>query len=139
MIRETDNPGSPIIQPMRTALIEGNRLVRNALSKRLSQYSEIELVDVRPFLPKRSDVLSPLDLNLILLGMPQHSLSSQHRLWEQVNHWTKSGISVIALTPYIDDKERDDFFAVGGTDYLLKTINSEQLVERVSQIHINSF
>lgn len=122
------------MEPVKVSLIEQNRLVRKALAKRLSLYNHIEVVDVRPYLPDNPEELTKLSPDAILLGLPQHSVSNSKMIFSQVYDWTRSNISVVALSPYIDTDDRRNFLAAGGVDYLLKTINSDQIVQVLTQI-----
>lgn len=113
-------------------LIEEHPLVRAALAQNLRMQSDIELLQVSPFLPSRPKDFLPLNPEVILIGLPLHSVASLHTLAGHVEAWSEAGIAIIVSTPYLKVEEEKLLFDSGIFAYIHKTIDAERLKKIIS-------
>jgi DNA-binding NarL/FixJ family response regulator len=118
---------------VRLLIIDEHEAVRQALTTRLSSTASIKVVaaiqDVHaPELTRRgySDVA--------ILGLKSSSDGDLSATIGTVERLTKAGTAVIILTSYADDIERELVLKAGAYRYLLKDINSPQLISEIIEV-----
>lgn len=121
------------IRPLRVAIIEEHRYVRQALVERLQASPIIELVAGLAYLPSEPDDLCRQGLHAVLIGLPQRSVTNPRVLEEFIEHWTACGIQVLVLTSFVDASERDSLLSAGASQILLKQINTPELIDRIAE------
>ncbi|PID86222.1 MAG: hypothetical protein CSB13_04085 [Chloroflexi bacterium] len=118
---------------VRLLIIDEHEAVRQALTTRLSSTASIEVVATTrdlcaPELTGRgySDVA--------LLGLKSCSDVDLDATIGTVERLTEAGTAVIVLTPFADDIERELVLHAGAYRYLLKDINSPQLISEIIEV-----
>jgi DNA-binding NarL/FixJ family response regulator len=118
---------------VRLLIIDEHDAVRQALTTRLSSTPTIEVVATA------QDINSP-DFSesgysdVTLLGLKSSSDMDLDVTIGTVERLTKAGTAVIILTPYADDIERELVLHAGACRYLLKDINSPQLISEIFEV-----
>ena len=113
-------------------LFEEHALVRAALAQNLQMQPDIQLLQVSPYLPSRPETILSLNPEVILIGLPQHSVANIQTLAGHVKVWANAGIAVIVSTPYLKAEEEKLLFEGGIFAYILKTIDAERLSTIIS-------
>ena len=114
----------------RLLIIDDREGVRQALEARLGKAPEIELIGstgssedgIRIVLEQKPDVA------LLEIKMADGTgLGACRRI-------ASSGASVIILTSYVDEAERQAAFEAGASRYVLKNIDSERLIKAIQAV-----
>lgn len=111
---------------IRVFIIEPNETVLHALATRLQFVPDIELVGTGT-LPMTVPV-QQVDLLLFGLAGYDHDLDWLSR-W--ITYFVENETAVILLTPYVDDHEKQHLLNAGARLYLLKTINTPDLITQI--------
>ena len=69
--------------------------------------------------------------DVVLLGLPCAVVGGFPVVVEQVARMITTGKIVIVLSSYADDKEREALMDAGISRYILKTINTPQLLDEI--------
>lgn len=112
-------------------IIEENRAVRAALRCLLNASRFIDVVAVAKEIgqaPLAGMVHLP---DVILLGLKGSGTRDVQQTARDVSQLTVTGLPVIVLASYSDDDERESLLNAGVSRYLLKNINSSQLIEEI--------
>lgn len=114
---------------IRLLIIDEHAAVRGALARRLGSAPRIDIVGK----VARAEELDTLQADVILLGLRSHNL----RLTEivrSVRELARGGTAVIVLTPYVTDVEQEQLLLAGARRYLLKDINTRQLMAEIEAV-----
>ncbi len=112
-------------------IIEENRAVRAALRSILSSSQFIDVVAVaRDIEQSRLEKLVK-DPDVILLGLKGSGSRDMRLTAHEISRLTRTGLPVIVLASYSDDDEREMLLQAGVCRYLLKDINSSQLIDEI--------
>ena len=121
------------MEKVRLLIIDEHEAVRQALTTRLSSTASIEVVGTAQdiYLPELT--LSGYS-DVALLGLKSSSDLDLDATIGTVERLTKAGTAVIILTSYADDMERELVLQAGAYRYLLKDINSPQLISEIIEV-----
>ncbi|MCA9969884.1 MAG: hypothetical protein KC425_06700 [Anaerolineales bacterium] len=105
--------------------------MRRALENRLRSSARIDLVAPACNLAegRRQATLSKPDV--VLLGCMGNFVDELVTLAQDIRELVKLGVMVIVLVSYSDDIEREIALHAGATRYLLKDINTPQLIAEI--------
>lgn len=128
-------------RPIKVLIIEGHPAVRDALYKRLSATPQLTILE------SVDDVASALSLldsggfamdsrslpDVIVLGLQNGTDADLLDMLHEVRRLVSHSAAVIVLAPYADEVERVLLQTVGVKRYLLKHINSQQLIREIQK------
>lgn len=118
---------------VRLLIIDEHEAVRNALATRLRSTPGIEVVaTTQSFDQKHLDALGVA--HVALYGLKSSSDADLDATIAVVEELTCRGTAVIVLTSYADDIERELLLKSGAYRYLLKNINSHQLIAEILEV-----
>lgn len=121
------------VEPSRSiVLIEEHQLVRDALARSLTNHLGFRLVQVTPYLPSRPEGVMILDPKVILIGLPQRSVTTTQTLLQHIEFWVSVGISIVILVTYIDPEEKELMVQAGVYAYVHKMIDLQKLGKVIS-------
>lgn len=114
-------------------IIDEHEAVRQALTTRLRSTASIEVVGTVQdiYVP---ELTRSGDSDVALLGLKSSSDVDLDATIGTVKRLTKAGTAVIVLTSYADDIERELVLQAGAYRYLLKDINSPQLISEIIEV-----
>ena len=118
---------------VRLLIIDEHEAVRQALATRLSSTPTIEVVAATQGIETSQNSFYGLS-DVALLGLRSSSdvdLDVTIGIVERLTEW---GTAVIILTSYADDIEREMVLHAGAYRYLLKDINSPQLISEIIEV-----
>jgi DNA-binding NarL/FixJ family response regulator len=114
-------------------IIDEHEAVRKALATRLGSAPLIEVVATKHHLEK-GQICSDQPADVALYGLRSSSDMALDATIEAVRELTDQGTAVIVLTSYADDIERELLLSSGAYRYLLKNINSNQLIAEIMEV-----
>lgn len=123
----TDNDTMPI----RVLIIDGHEAVRRALRIRLSVPAHLDVVGVSPDPATAAEQIELRQPHVIVLGLHSTSDEGLARMARAVHDMSGKASVVIVLAPYADAVERELLLNAGAKRYLLKHINSDQLIKEI--------
>ncbi len=106
--------------------------VVTALKMRLAMEKSLEVRYAGPYQP---DVLNGKTAVITLLGLAGGRHINPKQTEEIITQLISQGTAVIVLTPYINEAERELALAAGAGRYLLKTINTEELIGEITAVY----
>ena len=122
-----------MIEPSRSILlIEEHQLVRDALAQSLTAQLGFRLAQVTPYLPSRPEGVMILDPKVILIGLPQRSVTTTQTLLQHIEYWVSAGIAIVVLVTYIDPEEKELMVEAGVYAYVHKMIDVQRLGNVIS-------
>lgn len=131
--RQTGHTTSQAVKPSRSiVLIEEHQQVRNELAHSLKTQLGFRLAQVTPYLPSRPEGLMSLDPKVILIGLPQRSVTTTQTLLQHIEFWVSIGISIVVLVTYIDPEEQELMIRAGVYAYVHKMIDVKRLGKVIS-------
>lgn len=114
-------------------IIEPHTAVRRALATRLRSAKLIQEVSAVATIAEALDQITVQKPDVILLGV-RHPLTDELKpLVDQVEQLVNRGCSVVALASYADEIERETLLQAGASQYLLKTIDTPQLIQAIEK------
>lgn len=121
------------MEKVRLLIIDEHEAVRQALANRLNSTASIDVVATA------HDIDAPgLSLNefsdVTLLGLKSSTDMDLDVTVGTVERLTEAGTAVIILTPFADAIERELVLRAGAYRYLLKDINSPQLISEIIEV-----
>lgn len=122
------------MQPVNLLIIDEHTAVRRALEIRLSSSPDIRVVGTAAHLENGLALLAHHDIDVVLLGLSGSSERDLRQTVHEVQELVATQTAVIVLTSYADDIEREVVAQAGATRYLLKDINSDQLIDEISHV-----
>jgi DNA-binding NarL/FixJ family response regulator len=121
------------MEKVQLLIIDEHEAVRNALATRLSSTPTIEVVaTIHNLNQEHPDDNGSADV--ALYGLKSSSDADLDATIAVVENLTCRGTAVIILTSYADDIERELLLKSGAYRYLLKTINSNQLIAEILEV-----
>jgi DNA-binding NarL/FixJ family response regulator len=120
------------VDTIRLFIIEKNSKVRQALEARLSSSSRIEVVGTARGAAEGVRRYAELEPNIILLDAK--TAGRPKDVAEVVSDLAQQGSSIIVLTSYSYEAEREAALDSGAAQYLLKDIDSEALIREIESI-----
>jgi len=118
---------------VRLLIIDEHEAVRQALATRLSSTPTIEVVAAAHDIDTSRKSFNGLS-DVALLGLKSSSDMDLDMTIGTVERLTKAGTAVIILTSFADDIERELVLHAGAFRYLLKDINSPQLISEIIEV-----
>lgn len=122
------------MKPIRVLIIDEHPAVRRALKTRLESVAEIEVVGTVEDIVEGELAAHQMQPDVILLGLKSYAHNAAATLSQAVTQLHEAGSAVLILSPYPDDVEQEIFYQVGASGYLLKDINSPQLISAIQQV-----
>ena len=127
-----------LLEPSRSVLlIEEHQQVRDALARSLTDQLGFRLAQVTPYLPSRPEGVMILDPKVILIGLPQRSVTTPQTLLQHIEYWVSVGISIVMLVTYIDPEAKELMVEAGVYAYVHKTIDVQKLGKVISMALIS--
>ncbi|MFQ5921780.1 MAG: response regulator transcription factor [Anaerolineales bacterium] len=117
---------------IRLFIVEKNSKVRQALEARLSSSSRIEVVGTARAAVECVRLYPELEPDVILLDAKTAGRPEQ--VAEVVSELAQQGSSIIVLTSYAFEAEREAALDSGAAQYLLKDIDSAALIHEIESI-----
>jgi DNA-binding NarL/FixJ family response regulator len=118
---------------VRLLIIDEHEAVREALATRLGSASTIEVVAAAQDIDA-PELCGRGGSDVALLGLKSSSNMDLDGTIGAVESLTQAGTAVIILTSYADDIEREMVLHAGAYRYLLKDINSPQLISEIIEV-----
>ena len=112
-------------------IIDRHEAVRRALRIRLSSPAQLEVVGVAADLGDAMDQMGSSRPDVIILGLQNGSDEDLFQTAIAVRDMIKETPVVIVLAPYADAVERELLLQAGVKRYLLKHINSMNLIQEI--------
>ncbi|MCP4423040.1 MAG: response regulator transcription factor [Chloroflexi bacterium] len=125
---------------IRLLIIEEHTAVRDALQVRLQSSSNLDVIAahkrVTDWDAQRPLLLSPDKANadVVLLGLKSSGYRPLSATINDIRSFERCGTAVIVLASVADDIERELVFQAGAQSYLLKDINSTQLIAEIKAL-----
>ena len=119
---------------VRTLIIEQHDAVRKALQVRLQSAPAIESAAAVRDLVEGEQIVSISAPDVILIGLPRSRSENLAPVLRAINRLLAAGRSIIILAPYANEVERETFLQLGVARYLLKNIDSEQLIAAIMAV-----
>lgn len=127
---------------IRLLIIEEHKAVRQALLTRLRSSPMIEVIDVFPHIGDGLPHTAESSLNgrqrladVALLSIKQSNERYFERTLRLIEDLVSQGTAVIVLTPYADDIEQELLLEAGASRYLLKNVNTPQLITEIESVN----
>ena len=111
-------------------IIEEHMAVRNALETRLRSAQTISTVTAVNALDVGLDYVQTQMPGVVLLGCKGNLNEELVKLTDVVRQMVKANTAVIIFAPYANEIEREALLQAGASRYLLKNINTPQLINQ---------
>jgi two-component system response regulator DevR len=119
------------MKKVRLLVIDEHQAVRTALETRLRSSNAIELVVSAHDVTSGQSCMRPGSPDVVLYGLKSSNSTGLEPTLKAVARLSGKGIPVIVLASYADDIQREMFLLAGARRYLLKDINSSQLIDAI--------
>lgn len=116
---------------IRILIIDRHEAVRRALRIRLSAPEQLNVVGVAADPVEALDLITALAPDVIIFGLQNGSDEDLFKTAIAVRDMVKASPVVIVLAPYVDTVERELLLQAGAKRYLLKHINSVNLIHEI--------
>lgn len=128
--------------PVKVLIIEGHPAVRDALYKRLSATPQLTIIQSVDDIATALSLMEASSLSVdgrplpdvIVLGLQNGTDSDLLDMLNEVRRLARHPAAVIVLAPYADEVERVLLLTAGVKRYLLKHINSQQLIREIQKV-----
>lgn len=108
--------------------------VRTALEMRLRSSPGIEVLAAAHDVREGGAHLREKAPDAVLFGLKSHNRLEGECTAELISEIAAQGIPVIVLASFADDMEREQLLKAGARRYLLKDINSSQLIHEITSV-----
>jgi DNA-binding NarL/FixJ family response regulator len=122
------------MKKFRLLIIEEHRAVRQALQTRLRSSPTIDVVDAVPRLSDDHTNGHHPHPDVALLSVLRGNDRQLARTLDLVKRLVRTGTAVIVLTSYADEVERELLLQAGASRYLLKDVNTPQLITEIEHV-----
>jgi DNA-binding NarL/FixJ family response regulator len=119
---------------IKVMIIDEHPAVRRALKVRLDSSPEIEVTASIATIDEGEKLAQNVRPDVVLLGLRSYVDNAAASLNQAVTRFTQLGVAVLILSPYPDDVEQELFYQAGAKDYLLKDINTPQLITAIRRV-----
>ena len=119
---------------IRVFIIDAHEAVRRALRVRLSVPKQFEVVGVSPNPDAAANQIQSKRPDVILFGLHTSSDEELAKVVRAVQELANRAAVVIVLAPYVDALERELLINAGAKRYLLKHINSDQMIREIESV-----
>lgn len=116
---------------IKVMIIDEHPAVRHALKAILNSTPEIEVIASTATLDEGETLAQNTHPDVVLLGLRSYTDNMTASLNQAVTRFAQMGVAVIILSPYPDDVEQEMFYQAGAKNYLLKDINTLQLIAAI--------
>ncbi len=116
---------------IRVLIVDNHEAVRRALRIRLSVPRHLEVVGTLADIDLALAQIPILKPDVIILGLQNSTIEDRSKTATSVRMIANDSTVVIVLAPYIDAVEREIMLQAGAKRYLLKHINSEELIHEI--------
>lgn len=127
---------------IRLLIIEEHKAVRQALLTRLRSSPMIEVIDVLPHIGDALPRAAESSLNghkqradVALLSTKRAGERPFEQTIQLLENLVAQGTAVIVLAPFADDIEQERLLQAGASRYLLKNVNTPQLIAEIEQVN----
>ena len=114
--------------------MDRHEAVRRALGIRLDATNQLAVVGITDNLSSACDKIDRSRPDVIILGLHSSSGDELANIVQSIRTLPDGSGVVIVLAPYVDALQRDLFMAAGAKRYLLKHINSQQLIQEIEAV-----
>lgn len=115
----------------RLLIIEEHMAVRQALEVRLRSSARLDLVAPACNLHDGRRQVEEARPDVVLLGFTGNATEELFSLAQDIRDMVRMGVMVIVLASFADDVEREIVLQAGAMRYLLKDINTPQLIAEI--------
>lgn len=126
--------------PIKVLIIEGHPAVRDALRKRLSATPQLEIIETLGDVSAAVSWMEHDDSppthaapDVIVLGLQNSKDQDLIEILREVRRLARHPAAVVVLAGYADEVERALLQTAGVKRYLLKQINSQQLIREIEK------
>ena len=128
-----------VMDKIRLLIIEEHLAVRKALQTRLQSSTNLEVVAAHQYVadwqpPQNESVPANKIADVVLLGLKSSGQRHFNLAIQEIQKFRQLGIAVIVLVSFANDVERDSILRAGAQRYLLKDINSIQLIAEIEAL-----
>lgn len=125
------DPQQNVMNKIHLLIVEEHAAVRSALEIRLRATPTVETVAAVNTLDAGLQYARKYHPDVVLLGCKGSRSETLFLLVEAVKDMVKGKAAVIIFAPYADEMERETLLQAGASRYLLKTINTPQLISEI--------
>ncbi|KAA3662568.1 MAG: DNA-binding response regulator [Chloroflexi bacterium] len=127
------------MQTIQLIIFDQHSPVVDALKIRLAMEDSLEILYAGPYQPDFT--LNGETAVISLLGLTSGRNINPKQTKKVVAHLKGLETAVIVLAPYINETERELALAAGASRYLLKTINTKELIGEITAVYneLNTF
>jgi DNA-binding NarL/FixJ family response regulator len=122
------------MEKIRVVIIEEHPAVRQALAMRLRSAAPVDLVGTTSNLLLGLHMVRDVHPDVVLLGCKGSRNEALMAMVELVQHIVEEDTAVMVLASYADEVEREVLLQAGATRYLLKDINTPQLLAEIENV-----
>jgi CheY-like chemotaxis protein len=119
---------------IRLIIIEEHLAVRRALAARLESYSHIDVVATAGNFQSGLEQAQQLRPDVIVLELRGRDQQHPDPIGEMSRALGSHPPGIIVLTSFVDDNERETALQAGARRYLLKQINTAQLLAEIEKV-----
>ena len=119
------------VSRIRVLIINRHKAVRRALSIRLGVHNQLNVVGATADANQALAQMTLFRPDVIILGLQNGSDDELIQTVLAVRDMVARTAVVIILAPYVDAVERELLLQAGAKRYLLKHINSQQLIQEI--------
>lgn len=119
---------------IRLLIVDEHVAVRTALEMRLRSSEEIEVVAAAHNLSEGQFRAIDQSPDVVLIGLKSSGRQALDEAVATIKEVADNGIPVVVLASYADDAQREKLLQAGADRYLLKDINSCQLISEITGI-----
>lgn len=118
--------------PVRVVVIEAHPEVRQALASRLASAGDVDVVAAAPGLAEGLEAVRRLVPDVVLLGMGvAQGATDPHPVAALRSALGPQAPPILVLTTFADEEARQAALGAGASKYLLKTVQSDRLIEEI--------
>lgn len=112
-------------------IIDKHEAVRRALRIRLSAPSQLEVIGTASDPVEALDHIRTFHPDVIIFGLQNGSDEDLFQTAVAIKNMVKEASTIIVLAPFVDSVERELLLQAGAKRYLLKHINSLNLIQEI--------
>ncbi len=116
---------------IRVLIIDKHEAVRRALRIRLSAPSQLEVVGTASDPEEALDHIRVFHPDVIIFGLQNGSDEDLFQTAVAIKNMVEEASTIIVLAPFVDSVERELLLQAGAKRYLLKHINSSNLIQEI--------
>lgn len=117
---------------IRLLIIDEHKAVRNALQMRLETSPNLEVIAA--YRSTAEWAVHQNEIDVVLLGLKSGGRRPLTSIIQDIEKFHQAGTAVIILASLADDVEKELILQAGAQCYLLKDINSKQLIAEIEAL-----